>query len=168
MSAISATEPSAEMVCIQSFSARPRDDDDAPIPGTRRDSQVGERVRFISSFFKNTPQYNPTGYMAVFKPLDRRDKNRYSATQGYFVTLECWEGLKKHFASTLVVMMGAGRITKRPEEGTYTLVEVNRTTPKIARKSTRSVANAQEYLTFRSERALPLLGWTSSETASVL
>ena len=132
------------MVCIQSFSARPRDADDATIPGTRRDFQVGERVRFISSYFKNTPKDNPTGYMAVFEPLDRRGKNRYAATQDYFVTLECWEGLKKHFASTLVVMMGEGRITKRPEEGTYTLVEASKTTPKIARKSTHRGANARK------------------------
>ncbi len=146
MSAITETEPGGEMVCIQSFSARPRDVDDAPIPGIRRDFQVGERMRFISSYFKKTPHDNPTGYMAVFEPLDRRDKNRYAATQDYFVTLECWEGLKRHFASTLVVIIGEGRITQRPEEGTYTLVEANRTTPQIARKSTRRVANARKSL----------------------
>ncbi|MGP0067237.1 MAG: hypothetical protein ACLQGP_27040 [Isosphaeraceae bacterium] len=146
MSAITETEPGGEMVCIQSFSARPRDVDDAPIPGIRRDFQVGERVRFISSYFKKTPQDNPTGYMAVFEPLDRRDKNRYAATQDYFVALECWEGLKKHFASTLVVIVGEGRISQRPEEGTYALVEANRTTPQIARKSTRRVANARKSL----------------------
>ena len=118
MSAITETEPGGEMVCIQSFSARPRDADNAPIPDARREFQVGERVRFLSSYFKNTPRDNPTGYMAVFEPLDRRDKNRYAATQDYFVTIECWEGLKNYFASTLVVKVGGGRITKRPEEGT--------------------------------------------------
>jgi hypothetical protein len=40
--------------------------------------------------------------MAVFEPLDPDDKNRYAATENYFVSLDCWEGLRKHFASTLV------------------------------------------------------------------
>jgi hypothetical protein len=58
---------------------------------------MGERVRFVTSFFKNTPADNPTGEMAVFESLDRRDQSRYAATQKYFVTLDCWEGLRRHF-----------------------------------------------------------------------
>jgi hypothetical protein len=146
MSAITETEPGGEMVCIQSFSARPRSADDAPIPGPRREFQVGEHVRFLASYFKNTPRDNPTGYMAVFEPLDRRDKNRYAATQDYFVSLECWEGLKKYFASMLVVTMGEGRIAKRPEAVTYKLVEANRSTPQIAPKSPRGGASVRKSL----------------------
>src|SRR5271155_2107790 len=105
MSVITETEPGGEIVCILSFSARPRDPDNGPIPGARRDFHVGERVRYISWFLKNTPVDNPTGHMVVFEPLDGRDRNHYAATQNDFVTLECWEGLRKHFASTLVVRM---------------------------------------------------------------
>jgi hypothetical protein len=98
MSAITETEPGGQMVCILSFSSRPRGSDDQPIPGERRTFRVGERVRYLSSFFKGTPEDNPTGYMAVFEPVDPKDKNRYEATQNYFVTLDCWEGLKRYFA----------------------------------------------------------------------
>jgi len=30
--------------------------------------------------------------------LDRTDPKRYAARETFFVTLECWEGLRKHFA----------------------------------------------------------------------
>jgi hypothetical protein len=46
------------------------------------------------------PEGNPVGYMAVFEPIDKADKNRYAAAQNYFFTLDCWEGLRKHFALT--------------------------------------------------------------------
>jgi hypothetical protein len=105
MSAITETEPGGEMVCIQLFSARPRDAAAAPIPGPRREFRVGERVRFLASYYKNTPRDNPTGYMAVFEPLDQRDGNRYAATQDYFMSLDCWEVLRKYFASTLVLRL---------------------------------------------------------------
>jgi hypothetical protein len=102
MSVITETEPGGEIVCILSFSARPRDSDNGPKPDARREFHVGERVRYISSFLKKTPEDNPTGHVVVFEPFDGGDKNRYAAIQNYFVTLECWEGLKKHFANTLV------------------------------------------------------------------
>jgi hypothetical protein len=96
------TEPGGEMICILRFSARPRGLDDQPIPGERRNFHVGERVRYVTFFYKKTPDDNPTGYMAVFEPLDPEDKNRYAASQNYFVTLDCWEGLREHFALTSV------------------------------------------------------------------
>jgi hypothetical protein len=98
MSAIMETEPGGEMVCILAFSARPRGEDGQPISGERRRFHVGQRVRFFSFFFKSTPQDNPSGYMAVFEPLDPSDKNRYAATETYFVTLDCWEDLGRYFA----------------------------------------------------------------------
>jgi len=102
MSAITETEPGGEMVCILGFSARPRGLDDQPISGARRRFHVGERVRYVTFFYSHTPEDNPIGYMAVFEPIDKADKNRYAATQNYFVTLDCWEGLREHFALTSV------------------------------------------------------------------
>ena len=100
MSAITETEPGGEMVCILAFSARPRGLDDQPIPGPRRRFNVGEHVRYITFFYTATPEDNPIGFMAVFQPLDKADKNRYAATQDYFVTIDCWEGFRQHFAKT--------------------------------------------------------------------
>ncbi len=100
MSAITETQPGGEMVCILEFSARPRGADNQPIPGPRRDFHIGERVRYIASFFKDTPEDNPTGYMAVFEPLNQEDQARYAATQNYFVTIDCWEGLREHFCNS--------------------------------------------------------------------
>jgi hypothetical protein len=144
MSVITETEPGGEIVCILSFSARPRDSDNGPMPDARRDFQVGERVRYISSFFKKTPEDNPTGHMVVFEPVDGRDKNRFAATQTYFVTLECWEGLKKHFASTLIIRTAWDVVAELPEEGTYTLVEVKKAIPRGARVSSRSGERARK------------------------
>ncbi len=99
MSVITETEPGGEMVCIQVFSARPRGAEDQPVPGSRRRFHVGERVRYITYFYQAAPADNPTGYMAVFEPIERDDHTRYAATQNYFVSLDCWEGLRHHFAS---------------------------------------------------------------------
>jgi len=98
LSAITETEPGAEIVCILEFSAQPRDPDGHPVPGPRREFHVGDRVRYLSSYYKNSPEDNPTGHMAVFGPLDHEDQKHYAATQNYFVTVDCWEGLKRHFA----------------------------------------------------------------------
>lgn len=98
MSAITETEPGREMVCILDFSAQPRGPDNEPVTGERRQFRIGEHVRYRSFFFKSTPVDNPTGYMAIFESMDRNDLNRYAAVQNYFVTLDCWEGLRKHLA----------------------------------------------------------------------
>ena len=113
MGAISETKPGGEMVCILGFSARARGLDNQPIPGGRRSFQVGERVRYVAFFYKDTPPDNPTGYMAVFEPLHSEDKNRYAATQDYFVSLDCWEGLREHFASTPTAVAGTHSIGAR-------------------------------------------------------
>jgi hypothetical protein len=134
MSAITETEPGEEMVCVLGFSARPRGPDNEPIPGQRRTFRVGERVRYVTCFYKGTPEDNPTGYMAVFEPLESEDKNRYAATQNYFVTLDCWEGLRKHFANTLVVMMERDFGVRRLDPGTYVLIEAEEAAPRTVRK----------------------------------
>jgi hypothetical protein len=118
MSAITETEPGGEMVCILDFSAQPRDPDNQPIAGERRHFHIGERVRYRSSFFKSTPKDNPTGYMAVFEPVDRHDMKRYAAAQSYFVTLECWEELKKHFASAAARKKQGDPVIQEPEVDT--------------------------------------------------
>jgi hypothetical protein len=146
MCAITETEPGGEMVCIVGFSARPHDVEGRPIPRERRRFRIGERVRYITHFFKNTPEDNPIGYMAVFEPLDPKDKNRYAAAEVYFVSLDCWEGLRKHFASTLIVMerdpaavaSGKGPDILYEAEGAYVLVEAkSAAVPRVGGKSTR-------------------------------
>src|SRR4051812_23503710 len=132
MSAISETEPGGEMVCILGFSARPRDSDHELIPGERRTFRVGERVRYLASFSKGTPEDNPTGLMAVFAPIDPKDKKCYAATQHYFASLDCWEGLEAYFAKTRVVTNG-DLIIERPDEGTYLLVEVKKASSRAVR-----------------------------------
>jgi hypothetical protein len=99
MSAITETKPGGEMVCLLEFSAQPRDLDNNPVAGERRQFRIGEHVRFRGFYFKATPEDNPTGYMAVFEPMERHDSKCYAARETFFVTVECWEDLGKHFAS---------------------------------------------------------------------
>jgi len=135
------TEPGGEMICILGFSARPRGLDDQPIPGERRSFYVGERVRYVTFFYKKTPEDNPTGYMAVFEPLDPDDKNRYAASENYFVTLDCWEGLRKHFADTRRTDVGTNSVAKRPKSGPAkriaAKVSAKPALPKMAREPDR-------------------------------
>jgi hypothetical protein len=44
-------------------------------------------------------RYHPTEWMVLF---DASDGERYSATQTYFVTMDCWRGLKRFFARRLL------------------------------------------------------------------
>jgi hypothetical protein len=61
---------------------------------------VGEHVRYVGfhkdEHYKDTPGL---GWMVVF---DAEDGKRYAATQTFFVTKECWQGLKKFFARRLL------------------------------------------------------------------
>jgi hypothetical protein len=112
MSAITETEPGGEMVCIVSFSARPRDSENKPLSCPRRDFRVGEHVRFVASFFKDSPADNPTGYVAVFQPLSEEDKGQYVATESYFVSLDCWNALERHFLDKSSNKNGGGARVK--------------------------------------------------------
>lgn len=122
MSAITETEPGGEMVCILGFEARPRDSEGQPGTGQRRAFSIGEHVRYISHYFVNKPEDNPIGYMALFEPIDAKDKNHYAATQNYFVTLDCWEDLKEHFASNLIVTERGE--TNRSRRHSYMLIQI--------------------------------------------
>jgi hypothetical protein len=99
MSAITETEPGGEMVCIIDFEARPRDDNGRPIAEQRRSFSTGEHVRYLGHIFVDAPDDNPGGYLAILQPLDPQNQHRYGATESYFVTLDCWEGLRRYFAS---------------------------------------------------------------------
>jgi hypothetical protein len=63
---------------------------------TSRKFAVGERVRYEDFYadqhYKNHPGL---GWMVIVKAEDGK---RYAATQTHFVTEECWQGLKAHFA----------------------------------------------------------------------
>ena len=133
MSAITETEPGGEIVCIVGFSARPRGAENQPIPGSWRKFQIGERVRYLTYSYKDTPTDNPTGYMAVFEPIDREDQARYTATQNYFVSLDCWEGLRQHFLSTQTAAIEGDFVTHRRKKGTGDpMVATARKPPRIA------------------------------------
>jgi hypothetical protein len=123
LSAITETEPGGELVCILSFSSRPVDDRNKHIRGEWREFQVGERVRYLPYFFKDTPADNPSGYMAVFKPLDPNDPNRYAATETYFVSFDCWEGLKSYFSRSLAIRGVVVELEERGE-GQGTLIKL--------------------------------------------
>ncbi len=102
MSAITETQPGGEMVCIIGFEARPRDGEGRPVAGKRRAFSIGEHVRYLKHEFVPKPEDHPLGYMAIFEPLDPKDGSSYGATQDYFVSLDCWEDLEKHFAGRLI------------------------------------------------------------------
>ena len=92
MSVIIESQAGDELICIEGFSASPEGESFSW--KTSRTFRVGERIRYVSSYrdehFKDHP-----GWMVVFDAVDGK---RYAATQTYFVTEECWQGLKKFFA----------------------------------------------------------------------
>ncbi len=123
MSAVTETERGGELVCILEFSARPRDAGRNPIPGERRVFHVGERVRLLDSFDRRTPEDNPIGPMAVFEPWEA-DGNLYEATASYFLTTDCWEGLRDYFAQSLLVTIEHDPGADHAEPSAYRLVQV--------------------------------------------
>jgi hypothetical protein len=62
--------------------------------------RVGERVRYLGfdqdQHFKDHPGLGWTIH------FEASNGQRYAATQTYFVTEECWQGLKKFFARRLL------------------------------------------------------------------
>lgn len=132
MGAIAETMPGGPMVCLLDFSARPRDVQGQPIQGPRREFRVGERVRFIAGQFVGKPEDNPTGWMAVFEPL-QADGHQYSAIESYFVTEDCWEGLRNHFAKSLVVTLETDRGAGLAKKSSYKLVPAGEASGRKAR-----------------------------------
>lgn len=101
MSAILETQPGEELVCIEPFSAMPKDS--APDRKARRNFRVGERVRYLGYFKDRNLKDNPAGWMVEFQTDGPKDNRRYAATQTSFVTMECWDKLKKYFAKRIMI-----------------------------------------------------------------
>jgi hypothetical protein len=97
MSVILEAQPGDEIVCIEEFSASPQGE--AFSWDTSRTFRVGDRIRYAGSYLDPHFQDRPVGWMVVF---DADDRKRYAATHTYFVTDECWQGLKKFFAKRLL------------------------------------------------------------------
>ncbi len=97
MNVILESQRGDELICTQEFSACPE--------GMRFSSErshtffIGERVRYHSFRQNQDLKDSPAGWMVLF---DANDGKRYAATQTYFVTEECWNGLKKLFAKQLL------------------------------------------------------------------
>ncbi len=96
MSVIIESQAGDELLCIEEFSASPQGE---PFSWeTSHTFHVGERILYVSSYRDEHFKDHPVGWMVVF---DAADGKRYAATQTYFVTEECWQGLKKFFAKRL-------------------------------------------------------------------
>ncbi len=93
MNVILESEHGDELICIQEFLATP---EGVPFSSERSHTfRVGERVRYVTFRQKESLKDSPAGWQAVFEASDGK---RYAATQTYFVTAECWEGLEKFFS----------------------------------------------------------------------
>lgn len=97
MSPILEAQVGDEIVCIAEFSASPHGEGFAW--ETSRTFRIGERLRYAGYYRDDHFKDHPTGWMVLF---DAADGKRYSATQTYFVTVDCWRGLKRFFARRLL------------------------------------------------------------------
>jgi hypothetical protein len=97
MSVILECQPGDEFVCIQEFHASP--DGEAFSWDTSRQFRVGEQLRFRG--FRQDPNFKdrPNSWNVLFETADGKC---YAATQTYFVTTECWQGIKRYFAQRLL------------------------------------------------------------------
>ena len=97
MSIILESRRGDELVCIEGFSAS--SEGTVPSWQASRTFRVGERVKYVGSALDNNLADGPGGWMALF---DAADGQRYAASPSYFVTEECWRGLKTYFAKRLL------------------------------------------------------------------
>jgi hypothetical protein len=117
MSAITETEPGGELVCIVAFSARPRDSENRSLPAPRREFRVGEHVRFVRTFYKDTPSDNPVGRMVIFESPGDDGHGQYTAVQSYFVSLDGWASLARYFREAAPAKKVRGSRVKASEHG---------------------------------------------------
>ena len=98
MSVILESQPGDEILIVQAFHAAP---EGQPFSwGASRKFRVGERVRYVRFEQDAHHRDHPgLGWQVVF---DAADGKRYAATHTYFVTEECWQGLKRFFARRLL------------------------------------------------------------------
>ncbi len=94
MSAITESRPGDDIIIIQDFHASPKNQ---PFSWeTSREFKVGESVQFHSFFHDQAFQDQPgLGWMIVF---DAGDCKQYAADQTFFVSMECWDSLRKYFS----------------------------------------------------------------------
>lgn len=97
MSPILEAQLGDEIVCIGEFSASPQGQGFSW--ETSRTFRIGERMLYAGSYRDDQLRDHPAGWMVLF---DAPDGKRYSATQTYFVTRDCWRGLKRFFARRLL------------------------------------------------------------------
>jgi hypothetical protein len=97
MSVILECQPGDEFVCIQAFHASP--DGESFSWDTSRKFRPGDRLRYVECRQNTQFSGRPNEWMVVFEAGDNK---RYSATQTYFVTTECWKGIKQFFARRLL------------------------------------------------------------------
>ena len=81
-----------ELYCLEEFVTSPHGQPFSWKSG--RKIRVGERVRFVSWYEDQHVSNNPVCWMVIFEAADGK---RYAGTQTYFVTAECWHGLRKYF-----------------------------------------------------------------------
>jgi hypothetical protein len=98
MSVIIDSQPGDEVIVIEEFHASPEGESFSW--ETSRRFRVGERVRYAGflqdQYYKDHPGL---GWTVRFEASDGK---RYAATQTYFVTEDCWHGLKRFFARRLL------------------------------------------------------------------
>ena len=87
-----------ELIIIAPFCASP--DGECFSSETWYEFRIGERVRYLGYFqhqhYKDLPGL---GWMVRFEAANNK---QYAATQTYFVTEDCWQGLKKFFVRRLL------------------------------------------------------------------
>src|SRR6516164_1900935 len=97
MSVILECQPGDECVCIQEFHASP--DGEGFSWDTSRRFRVGERLRYVGA--RQEPHFKdrPNEWKVL---VEAADQKRYAAVESYFVTQECWQGVKRYFARRLL------------------------------------------------------------------
>jgi len=98
MSVILESQSGDELVVIEAFHASPEGEGFAW--ETSRHFRVGERVRYLG-FLQDQYYRDHLGLGWVVR-FEAADAKTYLATQTYFVTEECWQGVKKFFARRLL------------------------------------------------------------------
>ena len=95
MSVVLESQAGDRLYCILAFSASPRGE---PFSwDTCRSFRVGEAVTYVNWYRDEHFRDHPVGWMVLF---DATDGKRYAATQSYFVTEDCWQGLKEFFTKS--------------------------------------------------------------------
>ena len=97
MSVILESRSGDEFICTQEFHASP--DGEGFSWNTCRRFRVGERLRYVTFRQHENLKDRPSSWLVIFEAADGK---RYAAVETYFVTEECWQGIKKFFAKRLL------------------------------------------------------------------